>query len=743
MSAATRLFGGALAALALWGPGGTAWAQDVAIVGASSRPSVFSDIAQLIGDTQRVASAQVIDATGTPPDAARLSAFAAVLVFTDDVPFGDPVALGDALATYSDQGGGVVLSGNVFVPGFDVQGAFASGRYSPITFNGRPTEGIEKKLEPVVPSDTTLRFVRWVYGGFDSPHVMGLSVINQGTLVATWSPDDPADPPEAGEPFVVRRFSLRTGSVVALNFHPVSDREIVGHWKNFTDGGQLMASALLYAAKQAPVCANTTIARDINCNTVSAEDEKVVDLTDPDCRFWFDEKGYVSQDDYYQYRFYGCLLPILEIPPPPMMPPPDADDDGFVRHDAIPVPAQVSDPSNPNGGTYATVALVCDNCPTDFNPDQLDGDCDNIGDECDICPTMPDPFMDPLSQLDRDMDGVGDPCDNCVMAGNGDQADVDFDGVGDVCDVCPSIYNPDQADSDADGLGDACDNCPFVPNPDQADNDSDGAGNACDVCPAFSNPDQLNTDGDAYGDPCDVCPGIDDVLLDASPLGDVCVQGQPGVVNFSILVSGNVVLRRCQLDGDGDGAGDSCDNCIDIPNRFQQDYDLDGLGNACDNCPLVPNIEQLDADFDGVGNACDTCPFDPNPLQRDRDRDLVGDACDNCPLVFNDEQRDRDADGVGDACDSCPLIPNPAPAGQLQADRDGDGIGDACDNCVNQRNPDQEDADGNGVGDVCDVQVRGGGEDTSTCSAVGPAGRVGALGLLLLLGGLRRRREVA
>lgn len=137
----------------------------------------------------------------------------------------------------------------------------------------------------------------------------------------------------------------------------------------------------------------------------------------------------------------------------------------------------------------------------------------------------------------------------------------------------------------------------------------------------------------------------------------------------------------------GDGVGDGCDNCPDVPNLSQEDRDGDGLGDACDNCPLVSNRLQTDGDSatgvggirirrpDGVGDECDNCPDVYNPRQEDRDRDGVGDACD-----------DGDRDGVLDALDNCPEVAN-----RDQRDSDADGIGNACDGCVETPDPDQRD----------------------------------------------------
>jgi hypothetical protein len=112
-------------------------------------------------------------------------------------------------------------------------------------------------------------------------------------------------------------------------------------------------------------------------------------------------------------------------------------------------------------------------------------------------------------------------------------------------------------------------------------------------------------------------------------------------------------------NGDGDGIPDYRDNCPHAYNPDQLDTDGDGMGDVCDD----------DIDNDGVFNEVDNCPFDVNPDQIDVDGDGIGDVCDPTIPVM-----DADGDGVLDEDDNCVFVPN---ADQL--DTDGDLLGDVCD----------------------------------------------------------------
>jgi hypothetical protein len=159
-----------------------------------------------------------------------------------------------------------------------------------------------------------------------------------------------------------------------------------------------------------------------------------------------------------------------------------------------------------------------------------------------------------------------------------------------------------------------------------------------------------NTFGSNYGTSVSVYTGTRGALgqvacgFDRVSFGVVAGQTYYFMIG-SFGGGGDLAFQVTQaVDTDGDGIGDSTDNCPTVPNPDQFDFDGDGRGNACDNCPFEYNPGQEDSDGDGAGDACE-----------DGDGDGRPDAFDNCPTIPNPDQQDRDVDGLGDVCDPTPV----------------------------------------------------------------------------------------
>jgi len=236
---------------------------------------------------------------------------------------------------------------------------------------------------------------------------------------------------------------------------------------------------------------------------------------------------------------------------------------------------------------------------------------------------------------DIDADCLLDIQDNCPNNYNPEQIDTDNDGKGDLCDNCPNYPNSEQADFDADGRGDDCDNCVWNSNADQADADGDGFGDACECNDQENNP---YVSGGL--DVCTSASTLNEVICSVS-------SGKAKKDAITISCSSNICSNgKCEMgslpDQDNDGKTDNVDNCPTVSNPDQADSDEDGIGDVCD-----PDNEPIpeDVDNDGIPNVQDNCPWAANSNQKDSDNDGLGDACEE---INGGEEGPFDGGGSGD-----------------------------------------------------------------------------------------------
>ena len=180
--------------------------------------------------------------SGTPT-ASQLAAYHAILVISDP-PFADPVLMGDLLAAYHDQGGGVVIAcfanlNSDYDSGKRLQGAYGtpSSGYALLDYaqgwvndrQGSLGEVLEP-LSPLMVGVTSLSATS-AYRS-TAPPIAGRAVV-----VARWQGN-------GNEPLVLRG-TRGNRTLVELNFTPVSSRAGSNLW--IGSGAELLRNALKYS----------------------------------------------------------------------------------------------------------------------------------------------------------------------------------------------------------------------------------------------------------------------------------------------------------------------------------------------------------------------------------------------------------------------------------------------------------------------------------------------------------------
>ena len=213
---------------------------DIAILGGELYPHFLSDVQTTLENTDRFNSVSQVDVKFSTPSLNTLLAYDAVLVwagFVDTTPFFDPVLLGDTLADYVDQGGGVVMMVFSHETNSSLQGRWENQTYwvqQTYWYTFHSTMGFLGTIHE--PTHPIMRGVNAFTDGNYSYRNRTLTFSPNAIRVADW---------DNGYSLVVVDES-HNAPRVDLNFYPVSENVDSGFWDLWSDSAELMANSLLW-----------------------------------------------------------------------------------------------------------------------------------------------------------------------------------------------------------------------------------------------------------------------------------------------------------------------------------------------------------------------------------------------------------------------------------------------------------------------------------------------------------------
>ncbi len=225
---------------------------DIAVLHAEGDPTWPADVKSKLQNFADFGVIDIISVLTSTPTLDQLLQYSAVLVSTDNVPQ-DPGLLGDVLADYVDNRGGVVLVHASMSDPWALLGRFRTGGYGLIGFYSGQRGGLASLGDILEPDHPLMQGVSTFVGGAYSGRPNTGSVA-QGTLVARWSD---------GTPLLVAGTVGGTPRA-DLGFFPVSSDIRGDFWDRNTDGAQMMRNALVFVgvaaqpAMRNPSTVNTT-----------------------------------------------------------------------------------------------------------------------------------------------------------------------------------------------------------------------------------------------------------------------------------------------------------------------------------------------------------------------------------------------------------------------------------------------------------------------------------------------------
>jgi hypothetical protein len=211
---------------------------------ASDFSSGAVDVKAKLQETKSFVTIDLFDAESDTPSTTKLAAYDAVLVYNNgNGAYQDSTLLGDNLAAYHDQGGGVVVSAFANFAGGCLKGAYGTvaNGYALLDYSKgdriAPMDSMDKVVPPQDPASPLLMGVTSLTA--ISAWRSTAPIVNKGIVVAKWKGG-------SMEPLVVRG-TRRNRTLVELNFFPPPRNEVNAPWSWIGDGDALLRNALKFS----------------------------------------------------------------------------------------------------------------------------------------------------------------------------------------------------------------------------------------------------------------------------------------------------------------------------------------------------------------------------------------------------------------------------------------------------------------------------------------------------------------
>jgi C1A family cysteine protease len=213
----------------------------IAILGADS-VIFLKELQEALIDTGYFASVTVIDTSMFTPRYSELQLFQSVLLFSS-IEYDDPTNLGNAIADYIDNKGGLVTMlyeiSNDNNELYSLQGRWNEDNYAVIP--RCPIKHGQSALGKIYyPGHFIMNNVHSFVGGTQSFRPTTLTVSQGSERIADW---------EDGVPLIATK-EIQESRIVALGFYPDSNDNL--NWDSTTDGFEIIANALYWASNDTP-----------------------------------------------------------------------------------------------------------------------------------------------------------------------------------------------------------------------------------------------------------------------------------------------------------------------------------------------------------------------------------------------------------------------------------------------------------------------------------------------------------